>query len=86
MDEIVTIYVRHRIERVARKFGPKDADHPSVGRECPACRQPLKAGDHTALIVLGPGDDPQAREKAREGRYFSAVAIEVHWPCMTGEE
>ena len=69
-----------------RKFGPKSADHFSVGKPCPACHEPFKAGDFTTLISLGPGDDPEERQKAREGRAHNAVATEVHWVCATGEE
>lgn len=65
----------------SRKFGPKEKDHPSVGRDCPACHEPFKAGDFTALIPLGPGNDEEQRERAREGRPYNAVAVEVHWEC-----
>lgn len=69
-----------------RKFGPKDADHPSVGKECPACNMPFEAGDYTTLVVLGPGGDEEARQRAREGRPYNATATEVHWACRTGQE
>lgn len=49
-----------------RKFGPKRADHPSVGELCPACKKPFQVGDFTTLVALGPGDDPEAQERARE--------------------
>lgn len=68
-----------------RKFGPKSADHPSVGELCPACRQPFAAGDFTTLIALGPGEDKEEREAARADRPYNAVAVEVHWACATGE-
>lgn len=61
-----------------RVFGPKKADHPSVGEPCPACRKPFEAGDYTALVMLGPGDDLEEREKARQGRPYNAVAVECH--------
>ena len=67
------------------KFGPKEADHPSVGQECPACHEEFIAGDYTTLIPLGPGDDEEAREKAREGEPYNAIAVEAHWACVTGE-
>lgn len=35
-----------------RKFGPKKADHPSVGEECRACREPFAAGDFTTLVHI----------------------------------
>ena len=69
-----------------RKFGPKAGDHPGVGRECPACHVPFAVGDYTTLVVLGPGGDPDARERAAAGRAYTAVAVEVHWACATGEE
>lgn len=70
----------------SRKFGPKSPEHPSVGKECPACRHPFLVGDYTTLIALGPGDDPEEREKARVGRPYIAVGVEVHWACATGHE
>lgn len=71
-------------EQAFRRFGPKSAGHPSVGEECPACRQPFEEGDYTTLIELGPGEDEEARKRAREGRAYIAVAIEVHWACASG--
>jgi hypothetical protein len=68
-----------------RKFGPKGADHPSVGKPCPACHEDFAAGDFTTLVMLGPGGDAEAQERARLGRAYNAVAVEVHWPCATGE-
>jgi hypothetical protein len=67
------------------KFGPKSADHPPVGNPCPACHEVFAAGDYTTLITLGPGKDPEAQERAREGRVYTAVAVEVHYTCATGE-
>ena len=68
-----------------RMFGPKSADHPSVGRICPACHHKFKPGDYTTLITLGPGADAEEQVKAREGLPYTAVAAEVHWVCATGE-
>lgn len=68
-----------------RKFGPKAPDHPSVGRPCPACHVAFRPGDYTGLVMLGPGGDEEARERARDGRPYNAVAVEVHWSCGTGE-
>ncbi len=67
-----------------RRFGPKAKEHPSAGEECPACHVRFVAGDYTTLVSLGPGSDPEARERAREGRAYTAVAVEVHWTCATG--
>ena len=69
----------------SRRFGPKSANHPSVGNACPACSVPFKVGDYTALVSVGPGDDEEEQEKARTGRPYNAVAVEVHWACATGE-
>ncbi len=68
-----------------RKFGPTTADHPSVGNPCPACREPFSEGDYTTIVPLGPGNDPEAQERARAGRVYNAVAVEAHWSCVTGE-
>lgn len=67
-----------------RPFGPKAADHPSVGEPCAACRHPFEPGDYTTLVSLGPGEDEEARQRAREGRAYNAVAVEAHWACVTG--
>jgi hypothetical protein len=64
-----------------RMFGPKTADHPGIGRECPACHVPFKEGDYTTLVILGPGDDADAQQRRDEGRPYNAVAAEVHWAC-----
>lgn len=69
-----------------RKFGPKSADHPSVGELCAACKKPFQAGDFTTLVALGPADCPEEREKARGGRAYNALSVECHWACVTGEE
>jgi len=65
-----------------RAFGPRPADAPVV--ECYACKKPFSAGDYTVLIALGPGDDEEARDKARNGRAYNAVGIEIHYACATG--
>ena len=71
-------------EYTIRKFGPKSASHPSIGKECPACHVPFKEGDYTALIPLGPGDSKEEQEKCRTLRPYNAVACEVHWECAGG--
>lgn len=64
----------------------KPPGHPSDGEPCAACGEPLVAGDITTLIPLGPGrgrgDD--VYESARAGRWYSAVAVEIHWDCAGG--
>ena len=62
-------------------YGPKADGHPSVGEPCPACQQPFAEGDLTTLVTLGPGADPEARQRAAAGRPYSAVAVEVHFAC-----
>jgi hypothetical protein len=69
-----------------RKFNPLAEDHPLVGDECPACHKKFVAGDVTTLVELGPGDDKEGRERARDGKPYKAVAMPVHWACATGEE
>ena len=64
-----------------RKFGPKSAAHPGIGRECPACHKPFIEGDYTTLVILGPGDDPDAQARRDQGRPYNAIASEVHWDC-----
>lgn len=81
-------FVRHKHGegRPFRAFGPKTEDHPSVDVTCPACGERFRAGDFTTLIALGPGKDAEAREKARDNRWFNAVAVELHFACATGAE
>lgn len=66
---------------MSRIFGPKTADHPSIGNECHGCRRVFVAGDFTTLVIIGPGDDPEEHEKALAGRAHNAIAIEVHAYC-----
>ena len=69
-----------------RKFGPKEKTHPSIGTPCPACKVTFKEGDYTTLIALGPGDDPEAQERERQGKPYNAVAVEVHYKCAFGKD
>lgn len=81
-------YLRHKIVKapLPHPLGPKSECHPSVGVQCPACERRFVSGDYTTLIPLGPGDSEESRENAREGRWYNAVAIEVHYVCATGSE
>lgn len=45
----------------------------------------MLAGSYTTLVVIGPGADPDARERARAGRPYNAAAVEAHWGCVTGK-
>jgi hypothetical protein len=83
LEDAIEYHRKPRMDQ-SRMFGPKSKDHPSVGKPCPACRKKFEEGDFTTLIVLGPGDNPEAQERAREGRAYNAVASEVHWTCATG--
>ena len=67
-----------------KKYGPKTADNHSVGHECPACHKEFIAGDYTTVIALGPGDDEEEKQKARDGEDYISTAIEIHWACATG--
>lgn len=86
MSSGAAAYIRTGLMRSLRAFGPKSADHPSVGADCPACHVPLRAGDYTTLIPLGPGNDEEAQARCREGQAYNAVAVEVHYRCATGED
>ena len=68
------------------KFGPKKADHPSIGTECPACHVPFKEGDYTTIVSLGPGEDTEARARRDAGRPYNSVGLEVHWECSDQSE
>lgn len=67
-----------------RWFGPMSPAHPLVGEKCPACSTPFAAGDLTTLVFIGPGDNPDAQQQAREGRAFTWVALPAHYACVTG--
>ncbi|HTF64902.1 MAG TPA: hypothetical protein VK638_19670 [Edaphobacter sp.] len=65
-----------------KKFGPKTADHPSVGKGCPICGKVFVEGDYTTLIPLGP--DPDDKDEIRKfliGGAYNARAVEIHWEC-----
>lgn len=69
-----------------RVFGPKTETDPSVGKKCPACKKRFRVGDYTALVALGPGASAENRQRAREGRPYNAIAVQVHYACATGFE
>lgn len=77
---LMTIYVRFQGPAGTRAFGPRPADADDTAL-CWACGEGFKAGDYTTLVPLGPGADEEAQGKAREGRWYNAVALEVHWAC-----
>lgn len=67
----------------SRVFGSATTD---TGWRCALCEKPVLAGQYTVLIQLGPGDDPEARKRAREGRWYNTYAIGVHYACATGRD
>lgn len=68
------------------RMGPKSSHDEAIGDLCPACDTPFVEGDYFTIVPLGPGDDPVARAKARQNRWYAAIGIEVHWACATGRE
>lgn len=72
---------------MSKKFGPMSADHPMVTETtpCPACRKVIKEGDFVALVPIGPGENEDERQAARDGSVYNAVAVPAHWACVTGE-
>ncbi len=72
------------VPQVSRTF-TKLVGHPTTGMACLGCGEPLAPGDRTVLVVLGPGGDPEAREKALAGRFYNAVCAELHAACATGD-
>ena len=69
-----------------RKFNPLREDDYMIknNKECPGCQQKFKVGDEVTLVMIGPGDDEESREKCREGRPYNGVAIPAHYTCVTG--
>lgn len=72
-----------------RKYPPLQADSPLVGdpkQFCPGCKQQFVEGDIVTIVVIGPGDDPEARRAHREGLAYTAVGVAAHYACVTGED
>lgn len=65
----------------AAHYPPKRYGHESAGSPCLACGWPMLPGQSTALVVLGPGRDAEARAKCSDGRKYNARAIELHADC-----
>ena len=68
-------------ERLGRWFGPKTADHPSIGLPCPLCGVPFKEGDQTGLVNIRPASDEDAA-KAERGLPHTCEAKELHRACI----
>lgn len=88
MSEKAPVHNSSRAELLTRAFEPLKADHPLVtgDKTCPGCQKPFAAGDVTCLVTIGPGDDPEERKKAKEGRAYNAVALPAHYGCVIGED
>jgi hypothetical protein len=69
---------------MSERFAPLAPDNPLIGEPCPACKIAFKPGDIVFLVALGPGDDPEAQQAARDGRPYNAVALPAHHACATG--
>lgn len=77
-------YVRwsQATDRLSRLFPPMAAGHPGYAEPCLACGSQLGNGEPLQLVVLGPGDDDEARAKHHAGRSYSAVAWTFHAACL----
>jgi hypothetical protein len=75
-----------RLGRDMERYGPISAENPMLGQPCPACGKNFVLSEYVTLVPLGPGGNAEERRKAREGRAYSAIALQVHWSCATGEE
>ena len=56
------------------------------GGLCIACGGFLAVGTPACGILLGPGDDPEQRFRARRGWSYSGPSAVIHWACATGFE
>ncbi len=82
------VYVRHRLgaNRVGRTFPPMLGDHALAEAPCIACMNPLAQPEEPiVLLTIGPGADPDTRDRHWAGRWYNAVAIPLHKACL-GEE
>lgn len=83
LDSDGVIFVRHRVgdpiaDVPSKQFGPRPAEPTNI---CLACRAHFKAGDFSVLVPLGPGPDEEGQAKAAAGRWYNAVAVEIHTSC-----
>jgi len=65
-----------------RKFSPLEKDHPLVEDKdkCKVCEEVFKEGDIVTLMPIGVCGE-ENREKAKQGKYYNAVSIPIHWDC-----
>ncbi len=66
--------------RTLRAFPPLKAEHPLVGKTCPACHKVFEVGDRVTLVPTFPADNEEFH-RAREGRGFSSEAEPIHPSC-----
>lgn len=72
--------------RESKIFEPLQEDHPLIEHKecCNLCSIDFKEGDLVQLLVLG-ADSEENKEKLKQGRWISALAIVFHTECMTGK-
>lgn len=68
-------------DRIPKVFPEVVETHPLAEVPCPACGYPLANGEPVALLVLGPGADPEAQAKCRRAAWFTAAGIALHAAC-----
>ena len=66
-----------------RTYEALTADHPMItkGMRCPGCGELFQVGDIPALVAIRLGTDEEAREHARAGQLYNAVAVPAHAKC-----
>lgn len=64
--------------------GPRVFDNNHDDVVCPACEKTVSRGERTVLVVLGPGDDAEARQRASVGAFYNAACLVVHLACARG--
>lgn len=74
--------VRAKGGTAGEPFGALRADHPLVRdkNQCPVCGDYFRPGDITCLVPIG-SDDADARSRAFNGHWYTAVALVVHNCC-----
>jgi hypothetical protein len=72
-----------REREAMRALPPLAGDHPLVrgDGECPICDHQFVAGEVTTIVPLGPGPDLDDREKAVNGRPYTAMGLIAHADC-----
>jgi hypothetical protein len=65
-----------------KKYPPLLYNHPLVEDKdkCKVCGEVFKEGDIVTLMPIGVCGE-ENREKAKQGKYYNAVSIPIHWDC-----